>query len=672
MSLNLRLVLITAALVVAAIAAVAGVGYFQGQRASTALARESLSASQAVQNYFQERRKRELELISALMASDPAFVSYVSLALRTSTANSRIDSASIRDLLAERRVQLGFDHAMVLDTGGHVVVDTRAIVQGRRDLSRRSGVRDALRTSAPASAVWVDNGELWLVAVVPLLGGGNVEAYLVTEMLIDDKVAIDLAKVSRTQLMFAVPQGKSYLPAASTVDLASTKQFLASLPPPQKFAAATELAPIEFDATDAAGAVWRARALPIGDTDEGGVQVALVSPAQRQAIFGAVGRFVAVSSVIAVLAILLVPFVISRAVFRPLGALASAAERAGRGEIPQLLRVEGSAEIARLTRSFNRLLADVREQRDVESYVADLADARGERGPSVEQLTPHADATGVSNVLLPGTQFAQRYDIRYLVARGGMGEVYRAHDRELNESVAIKTLRLDSPGGAKLGELLKGEIRTARRITHPNVVRTFDFGYEGNIAYVSMEFVQGVTLRDALLKTGRIRYYAGLRIARQLCAGLGAAHRSGALHGDIKPSNVILQYNGNAKLMDFGVSRPSSGKLDARQSAATFTGTPAYLSPEQAQGREASERSDIYSLGILLNEMFTGNLPITGDDTQELCTNHLSRAPIRPSEFWPEIPPLLESIILRCLEKDPANRYENTDALRDDLERLRV
>lgn len=674
MTLSFRLMLITAALVLAAIAAVALVGFSQGRSASSALARESLSASQAVQNYFQERRQRELELISALMASDRAFVSYVSQALSMGTSGTAIDTASIRDLLNERRTQLGFDHAMLLDPSGRVIVDTKSIVQGRRDFSKRSGVRESLRSTAPASAVWSVENELWLVAVVPLLGGSNVEAFLVTSMVIDDAVASDIAQVSRTQLVFAVPGASGFVKAASTIDLADTQQLLAKLGQEQgRLRAASAANPVEFDAADAGGEVWRARALPIGAAEEGAWQVALVSPAQRQAVFGAVGRFVAVSSVVAVLAILLVPMAISRTVFKPLGVLAGAAERAGRGDLPQPIHVEGSAEIARLTRSFNRLLADLREQRDVENYVAELAEARGERGASGENPTPSPGGLGAAHGWLkPGTIFANRYEIRYQVARGGMGVVYRAHDRELNEAVALKTLSVDSPGGARLAELLRTEIRTARRITHPNVVRTFDFGQEGSVLYISMEFVQGVTLRDALLKTGRVRYYAALRIARQLCAGLGAAHRSGTLHGDIKPSNVMLEYNGNAKLMDFGVSRSSGGKLDARLTSSTFAGTPAYLSPEQAQGREGSERSDIYSLGIVFNEMFTGNLPISGTNTEELCLNHVSQPPIKPSEFWPEIPPMLEAIILRCLEKEPSNRYANTDALRDDLERLRV
>ncbi len=671
MTLSFRLMLITAALVLAAIASVALVGYTQGRSASSALARESLSASQAVQNYFQERRQRELELISALMASDPAFVSYVAQALAAGANGGTIDSASIRDLLNERRAQLGFDYAMVLDPTGHVVVDTKAIIQGKRDLSGRSGVRESLRTNAPASAVWAVDNELWLVAVVPLLGGSNVEAYLVTSMVIDNVEANEIAKVSRTQLVFAVPSAGGFVHVASTLDLADTRQILATLGREQERLKAAGSVPAEFDAPDAAGELWRARALPIGAPEEGAWQVALVSPAQRQAVYGAVGRFVAFSSVIAVLAILLVPMAISKTVFKPLGVLAGAAERAGRGDLPQPIQVEGSAEIARLTRSFNRLLADLREQRDIENYVGELAEARGERGIGGDDPTPSPGGQA-HGWLKPGSTFAKRYEIRYHVARGGMGVVYRAHDRELNEAVALKTLSVDSEGGARLAEMLRSEIRIARRITHPNVVRTFDFGQEGNVVYISMEFVQGVTLRDALLKTGRVRYYAGLRIARQLCAGLGAAHRSGTLHGDIKPSNVMLEYNGNAKLMDFGVSRSSGGKLDARLTSNTFAGTPAYLSPEQAQGREASERSDIYSLGIVFSELFTGNLPISGNNTQELCLNHVSQPPIKPSEFWPEIPPQLESIILRCLEKDPANRYPNTDALRDDLERLRV
>lgn len=673
MSLNTRLLLITALLIGLAIAVAAALGLWRGERFARSVAEESLATSQSVQDYFQQRRLRELELISALMASDRPFVSYVAQALNTPAGGLTLDGESIRDLLNERREQLGFDHAAVLDRTGRLVVDTSRIVQGTRDVSKLPGVADAIRDLAPKSAIWIDEGRALLVAIVPLLAGQTLEAFLVTGMAIDEEVAREIAKASRTDLVYVVPAGPNqYTAVASTLDLAQTQQLVASLGERHaEFKAAASRAATELNKITIGGQVWRARVSYFGDPANDALQVALVSPDQQRVVASGLTNTMLWSGGAAVLLLMLVPLAISRTVLRPLNQLADGADRAGRGELPQPIRVVGSGEIARLGRSFNRLLADLREQRDVENYIAELWQLRSDSGVRRDDTSPTTLAVQHSN-LVPESLFGGRYEIAERVASGGMGVVYRAYDRELRETVALKTLSAAAQADPGLIEHLKSEIRTARRITHTNVVRTFDFGQAEGISFISMEFLHGMTLREALLRTGRVRLYAGLRIARQICAGLGAAHKCGVLHRDLKPSNVMLALNGTAKIMDFGISRPSSGRVDARHRESTFAGTPTYASPEQLQGRDASEASDIYSLGVMFSEMFTGNLPIEGKDTFEIAIGHVERPPIHPSVFWPEIPPLLEALILRCLEKDPSNRYPNMDALRDDLERCRT
>jgi eukaryotic-like serine/threonine-protein kinase len=220
---------------------------------------------------------------------------------------------------------------------------------------------------------------------------------------------------------------------------------------------------------------------------------------------------------------------------------------------------------------------------------------------------------------------------------------------------------------------LKSEIKLARMITHPNVLRTFDFGEVDGHPYISMEYVRGLTLRYLLNETKRIPYSAGLRIARQLCAGLAAAHEVGVLHRDIKPENLILQQTGNAKLMDFGIARPiRRGVQQGYTEPGTFLGTPNYSPPEQLSGEEVDQRADIYSSGVLMCEMFCGKLPFAGTNTLEIYIAQTQQAPIKPSEHWPEIPPSLEEIILRCLQRQPADRYSTAHELAQALAQLRA
>ncbi len=271
-----------------------------------------------------------------------------------------------------------------------------------------------------------------------------------------------------------------------------------------------------------------------------------------------------------------------------------------------------------------------------------------------------------------GTVFGGRYRILSELGSGGMGVVYKAHDLDLDDVVALKMLKPAALVDSEHLDRLKSEIKLARKITHPNVLRTFDFGEVDGHPYISMEYVRGLTLRYLLNETHRIPYSAGLRIARQLCAGLAAAHEVGVLHRDIKPENLILEQTGNAKLMDFGIARPIRRAAPGHTQPGTFLGTPNYSPPEQLAGDEVDQRADIYSSGVLMCEMFCGKLPFSGTNTMEIYMAQMQQAPIRPSEHWPEIPPMLEAIIMRCLQRRPDDRYPSAVELAQALGQLRA
>jgi eukaryotic-like serine/threonine-protein kinase len=308
--------------------------------------------------------------------------------------------------------------------------------------------------------------------------------------------------------------------------------------------------------------------------------------------------------------------------------------------------------------------------------------------PGLSQATVMMDAEGnatqlagaaaapatdqASTRLALGMRFAGRYEILAVLGAGGMGMVYKARDTDLSDVVALKMLRPGMVIDAEQLDALKVELKLARKITHPNVLRTYDFGEFQGVPYISMEYVRGLTLRYLLQQAGRLPFSAALRIARQLCMGLDAAHQMGVIHRDIKPENIIIEQSGNAKLMDFGIAR-SAGRSDSRHTQpGTFLGTPNYASPEQLSGSDLDQRSDIYSTGVMLCEMFCGKLPFTGSNTMELYVAHLQQAPIKPSELWPDIPRALEEVILKCLEKKPDDRYASSADLLVALSGLRA
>ncbi len=272
----------------------------------------------------------------------------------------------------------------------------------------------------------------------------------------------------------------------------------------------------------------------------------------------------------------------------------------------------------------------------------------------------------------PGAVVGGRFEILALLGMGGMGVVFKARDRELDDLVALKMLRADRDVGAEEVERLKEELKLARRITHPNVLRTYDLGMVDGVPFLSMEYVRGVTLRYLLDQTDRLPYSAGLRLARQLCQGLGAAHAVGVIHRDIKPENLILEPNGNAKLMDFGIARLLRRSDPGRSPEGHVFGTPHYLAPEQLRGEEATPRSDVYSSGVVLYEMFTGALPFAARNAREAVMATLEQEPTRPSLHQPEISPDLEDILLTCLAKDPERRFAGPGDLLRRLDRLRA
>ena len=253
---------------------------------------------------------------------------------------------------------------------------------------------------------------------------------------------------------------------------------------------------------------------------------------------------------------------------------------------------------------------------------------------------------------VPGTVLAERYRVVGLVGRGGMGEVYRADDLKLEHPVALKFLPRALEGDAERLERLYGEVRMARQLSHPAVCRVWDVGEAEGQHFLSMEFVDGENLSSLLRRIGRFPPDKAVDVARQICAGLAAAHEKGLLHRDLKPANVMLDGQGKVRLTDFGLAAVA----DELSSADVRSGTPSYMSPEQLTGQEVTARSDIYSLGLVIYELVTGRRAFEGKGLAELTRKHRDERPIEPSAIVPDLDPAVERTILACLEKDPKRR----------------
>src|SRR6202161_3413750 len=274
----------------------------------------------------------------------------------------------------------------------------------------------------------------------------------------------------------------------------------------------------------------------------------------------------------------------------------------------------------------------------------------------IETIAHPSGLAGISSTsganegrFIAGTLLGGRYRIIGLLGRGGMGEVYRATDLTLGQSVALKFLPAEAVGNSRLLERFAGEVRVARQVSHPNVCRVYDLGEVDGAPFISMEYVDGENLADLLLRIGRLPADKAMETARKLCAGLAAAHDRGIIHRDLKPQNIMMNKRGDVVIMDFGLAAIA----DQLSGAEVRNGTPAYMAPEQLKGSEVTGKSDIYALGLVLYELFTGKRPYGGNSAKDLLRQEESAQLTSMSSIASDIDPAVEKAIRRCLEPEP-------------------
>lgn len=273
--------------------------------------------------------------------------------------------------------------------------------------------------------------------------------------------------------------------------------------------------------------------------------------------------------------------------------------------------------------------------------------------------------TGMINI---SGALENRFQILQELGRGGMGIVFLALDKQLKENVAIKVLSPFLSNDSESLERMRREVTAARKITHTNVIKIYDIAEANGLHYITMEYFPGENLRQFIMRKGPLSLQEGLQIALQICDGLEAAHTQGIIHRDLKSQNVILNDRGHAKIIDLGLAR--TNQLDGMTATGLIMGTPEYMSPEQVMGKRTDERSDLYSLGIILYEMFAGRVPFKGDSPISVGFQHVKESLIALKSVQPSVPDQLSSIVDRLLQKDPAHRFQSAQELREALETL--
>lgn len=258
---------------------------------------------------------------------------------------------------------------------------------------------------------------------------------------------------------------------------------------------------------------------------------------------------------------------------------------------------------------------------------------------------------------------ARRYELQELIGGGGMADVYKAQDKLLDRAVAVKILHQQYANDAEFVEKFRREATAAAKLAHPNIVNIYDVGEDGGSQYIVMEYVSGPTLKEVIQQKGCLEPIEAVRIAKEIASALESAHRNNLVHCDIKPHNILVMPDGHIKVTDFGIARAVSASTMTY--SGSVMGSVHYFSPEQAKGTVITTKSDVYSLGVVLYEMLTGQLPFNGETSVSIALKHLQEEPVPIRQINPSIPPVLEAIVQKAMSKDPADRPSSTELYAD-------
>jgi eukaryotic-like serine/threonine-protein kinase len=653
----------SALLVVAVLGITFGVTSLQANRtADAAIHRALLNTRRAVENFL-AARTRTVAAVSAASGQIPQFRQ------RLFTSRSR---AEILDQAQEYQSLIAAGWVLVTDKDGILLARTDYPEEYDRDLSKGALIATAL-SGDQAHGAFIDdrdstNIRLYVAVATPLRDRPEAapQGVLVAAYALDDSLAAAIRGATNSDVVFfAFPADSAQPPALTGSTLARDElgPALAALHAGRLGATADSGMAL---ATAVGGEHLVGLAAPVRSAagDPFGGFVAFRSRDAELAAFRTLQRTIVVALALGVLLALASAFLLARRIAGPVRRLALAARRVQDGDYAVDVTPESRDEIGALSLAFRSLIEDLKEKAALVEYMMQASGAAATQPLALPRLSI---ASG-GDMLRPGTVFANRYEVKGILGAGGMGVVYRAIDRELQEPVAIKTLRPEALRDATALERFKQEIRLARKIAHRNVVRTYDLGELNGMYYLTMEYVEGTSLKQLIESRGKLPVSVTLTVGKQLCRALEVAHQEGVIHRDIKPQNLVVDPSGFLKVMDFGIARlvnPPKGK--GLTEAGVSIGTPDYMSPEQLTGAELDARSDLYSAGVVLFECVTGRLPFQADTVYALIAKHIEEEPPNPRGVDPGVPEALARVILKAMAKQSAARYRSAGELHDAL-----
>jgi serine/threonine-protein kinase len=642
------------------------------ERAADAGIARGLGATRAHVRAIFDGRERGLEASAQVFARNPNF--------RALFENPQTERATFLEQAGEAAEQIGASIVQFTNAQGVRLARSDDPAAGADTLARSALISRALAGRRSAGAAVIADTVLHQAVAVPIEGASaRVVGVLMATKAVNDSVAREITEATGSAVVFFAldSTGRPRISGSSLERGEALTRFLDERAP--IWAAADAGRRGDADTAEAvshtrlslgesrwvtSGAALRSA----GGTALGGF-VALRSLDEEMATFTRLQRSILVATLAALLLAFGLSYLMARTISRRVGALEVATRRAADGDYATEIPVHGGDEIGRLADSVRAMLADLREKRElVEFLSADVGKSASLKEPAsaapAHDVVAGAPDSPARNGLRTGQKLAGRYEIMGVIGSGGMGVVYRALDLELSEPVAIKTLRRELVTDSTALARFKSELRLARRISHRNVVRTHDLGEADGMYFITMEYVEGMSVKALIAERGRLPVHATMPIAKQLCRALEVAHAEGIIHRDIKPHNLVLAPDGVLKVMDFGIARLLGAARGVTQTG-MVVGTPEYMAPEQLLGEDIDARADIYAVGVVIYECLTGRTPHTADNPMALVSRVLQEPLVPPHELVPEIPRRLSDVVLATLNRDRGKRPKTVVELHD-------
>ena len=664
-----RIFLGTALVVVAVLGSALLVTKHRADAAADAAAARALGATaSSLEEALGSRSVTLLRLTQALVQV-PAYVSRIGESLRAT------DRANLLDQADELRLQTGADWVLITDAAGLLQAWTANRTSSGEDFSRGALIGRAMEGQI-TQGLWLEPGEggdvLYQAVGVPVTNPGSTTPFgvVVSALEVDSGFVAQLRRNTGSEIVFYA------------LDTLGVPQVAVSSLPREAVAGEVRRAPVSrAEDTTFARFPFRAggdsylgasAALRSADGLALGGFLALHSRHQELAAYRQLSRTIGWSFVVGLLLALGFSVLMARRITRPVRQLVRAARQVSEGKYTGRIEASSGDEIGELAGAFGQMVEELREKDRLVAYLR----TGGQRGDGPAGLEPTLGGRVGAGSLAVGERFAGRYDIQEIVGSGGMGVVYRAYDREVGEAVAIKALRPDLGAlDSTLLERFKQELRLARRITHRNVVRTYDLGEVNGVYYITMELVRGTTVATLIRDAGRLDVPATLTIGKQVCRALEVAHEEGIIHRDVKPQNLLVDASGFLKVMDFGIARLTEHRSEPGQAltaAGVVVGTPQYMAPEQLFGETVDERTDLYATGAVLFECVTGRPVFEAPSLVALLARHLEDTAPDPRSLNRDVPDSLAVVILRALARQPNDRWPSAAKFLRALEGVQV